>query len=478
MGASRLTGAVVPGPMAKYEAAPSTDAIFTMEGAGYQFTEQVVMTSIPVIPFWAIANQLIVPLSSNQAPEFYAPSFALRDAIMGQEYAASLSSSVFDSDDDPMSISKLNGPLWLSIAPDGSLSGVPMIADVGINAFTVEVSDGSQFSQATLSIDVIDTTEPTPPPTEAPPPTNLITSQVAEDTYSRAPSPDQINGNKAKIELRTQATNVYSRFGYLKFYVAGITNVVTSVKLFLFSIDEADPIDVYSVDSSNWTESTLTWNNQPTAGAKLATAVPSVGQYASVDLTGYIESDGTYSLVLKETGNSYHSIGSREGGQGAYLEIRYLQETTPPTSSPTASPSKASTRSPSASPSKAPSESPTANPSKTPTGSPTANPSKAPSKSPINPTNSPSKVPTAGLGTCSNNPSVACSEDADCTCGRRLHNLRRTRLLQCSVTSCKKDRDCESCREYNCFSDACSYPYALWLRVTPANKPTSSSAMC
>ena len=57
-------------------------------------------------------------------------------------------------DSDPLTFSKVSGPAWLSVASDGTLSGTPLNENVGLNSWTVQVSDGVDSSIATLEITV------------------------------------------------------------------------------------------------------------------------------------------------------------------------------------------------------------------------------------------------------------------------------------------------------------------------------------
>jgi len=45
-------------------------------------------------------------------------------------------------DSDPLTFSKVSGPAWLSVASDGTLSGTPSNSDLGLNSWTVSVTDG------------------------------------------------------------------------------------------------------------------------------------------------------------------------------------------------------------------------------------------------------------------------------------------------------------------------------------------------
>jgi hypothetical protein len=54
--------------------------------------------------------------------------------------------------------SKVGGPAWLSVANNGDLIGTPGITDVGVNSFTVSLSDGvNPAVLTTLKITVVPT---------------------------------------------------------------------------------------------------------------------------------------------------------------------------------------------------------------------------------------------------------------------------------------------------------------------------------
>lgn len=81
----------------------------------------------------------------NQAPEFIAVPIVAEDAAALAPYTGqSLASSATDPNliqGDVLAFSKLDGPAWLAIAQDGSLSGTAAIANIGTNLFFVRVSD-------------------------------------------------------------------------------------------------------------------------------------------------------------------------------------------------------------------------------------------------------------------------------------------------------------------------------------------------
>ena len=97
-------------------------------------------------------NATVVP--SNSAPVFTLDPISRPEAGAGVVYSNTLAGSATDVDaGDPLTYSKLTGPAWLSLATNGTLSGMPGAADVGTNVFTVKVADAAAaFDTATLNI--------------------------------------------------------------------------------------------------------------------------------------------------------------------------------------------------------------------------------------------------------------------------------------------------------------------------------------
>ncbi|KKK79368.1 hypothetical protein LCGC14_2834210, partial [marine sediment metagenome] len=70
-------------------------------------------------------------------------------------YSDTIFGSATDPDGDSLTYSKLIGPAWLNIATDGSIYGNPSIYNVGLNTWSVQVSDGNgRTDVATLNITV------------------------------------------------------------------------------------------------------------------------------------------------------------------------------------------------------------------------------------------------------------------------------------------------------------------------------------
>jgi hypothetical protein len=108
-----------------------------------------------------IYNRALTPgevatIMTNAPPAFGSNPFSKPDANAGQFYSSSIAANAIDSENDPLTFSKLSGPAWLSVASNGALSGTPFSPQVGPNSFSVRATDSSgAFSTATLNLTVI-----------------------------------------------------------------------------------------------------------------------------------------------------------------------------------------------------------------------------------------------------------------------------------------------------------------------------------
>jgi len=96
--------------------------------------------------------------NTNDAPVWTTSPIAKPSVTRDQSYSGStLAGLATDVDGGTtLTFSKFNGPAWLDVAADGTLSGTPAAEDVGANTFTVRVTDNaSAFDDATLNITVL-----------------------------------------------------------------------------------------------------------------------------------------------------------------------------------------------------------------------------------------------------------------------------------------------------------------------------------
>jgi endonuclease/exonuclease/phosphatase family metal-dependent hydrolase len=93
--------------------------------------------------------------TGSEGPDFVVDSIRRIHGIAGQPYTGKLGAYARSGLGSSLTFSKLEGPDWLTISPDGTLSGEPGTGDIGANVFTIQVSDFSPETAATtLAIEV------------------------------------------------------------------------------------------------------------------------------------------------------------------------------------------------------------------------------------------------------------------------------------------------------------------------------------
>ena len=101
-----------------------------------------------------------IAAEGNNAPQWLNSPVVEASASEDANYASTLANDASDADGDTLAFAKLGGPAWLNIAADGTLSGTPANADVGVNVFSVSVTDNkSPAVEAVLSITVTNTND-------------------------------------------------------------------------------------------------------------------------------------------------------------------------------------------------------------------------------------------------------------------------------------------------------------------------------
>ncbi|CAA6678838.1 MULTISPECIES: DNRLRE domain-containing protein [unclassified Lentimonas] len=310
-------GGVIPG-IQDDNVGDGTLTLLTATGDSAKVSEVVTMHTLPMLLTSALGERVFPVGVGNHSPEVVENPLQTADALVGQTFVADLVDRSYDPDGDALTYTLLSGPSWLAISNAGLATGVPNAGESGSNVFSVQVSDGTASVDFDLEVFVRES-----PYFEAPADPILFVD-VAEDTYSKSSSATTNFGTRAYIEVRTQASNSFSRNSFVKFSVPTVNGTIQDVKLFLYSLDEGDALEVYSVDST-WDEGALTWDNQPTAGALVGSFDPEVGIYSGLDVTSAVSADSTVSFMIKEVGDSVGQLGSREGSQGAFLEVTYVE---------------------------------------------------------------------------------------------------------------------------------------------------------
>jgi hypothetical protein len=113
----------------------------------------------------AVLN-ITVTAGVNNPPAFTVDPMSRAGATAGAAYTGqTLAGSATDPDAGAtLTYSKVSGPTWLSIATTGALTGTPAATNVGVNSWTVQVSDGlggTDTAVLNITVSVAPATAPT-----------------------------------------------------------------------------------------------------------------------------------------------------------------------------------------------------------------------------------------------------------------------------------------------------------------------------
>jgi len=139
---------------------------------------------------------------------------------------------------------------------------------------------------------------------------DAATFSPSADAGARSDRPTENFGASA---LRVDAAPVQRAF--LRFDVSGLEGPVSGATLRVFAgSGTPDGYSVRSVASATgWTESGLTWNDQPGLGATLGSSgAVTAGTWTSVDVTPSVTGDGTVELALTSDSTTSLRLLSRE----------------------------------------------------------------------------------------------------------------------------------------------------------------------
>lgn len=165
--------------------------------------------------------------------------------------------------------------------------------------------------------------------------TNKLRIVATEDAFVRGGTYAGDNyGQSSTLTVKVNSNADYIRESFLKFDLSAINQVVGKATLRLrVTNDDAGPTHVVRfVSDDSWSESTITWNNKPSTGASLGSAVsPPIGEWFEIDITSQVQTelagDDLISLNIHEiTNNQFVQYGSTEHADSTYwpeIEIIY-----------------------------------------------------------------------------------------------------------------------------------------------------------
>lgn len=172
-----------------------------------------------------------------------------------------------------------------------------------------------------------DSAEPSDPPISG------TAFEVTEDAYVRDGTHAALNfGAETELAVK-QATEIsYNRKAYAKVDFSALTGTEVSEAKLHFYVDSdtaSTPVDVYGLTDDSWSESSVTWNAEPSvSGAVLLSTVDvSVPGWYSVDVTNFVSDQlgdrvASFRLVDENATDTLLSIRSKEASsKKPYLDI-------------------------------------------------------------------------------------------------------------------------------------------------------------
>lgn len=127
-------------------------------------------------------------------------------------------------------------------------------------------------------------------------------------------------------DLRVKAGNSGLKT-LLKFSVAGITGKVTKARLRLYCTNASDSAGFVAPTATNWSESSVTWENTPkVTGNSLPPAGPvDEAAWAEIDITPLVIGNGTFSLILDSQSSDTVIFDARERVNAPELVVETQQ---------------------------------------------------------------------------------------------------------------------------------------------------------
>jgi hypothetical protein len=165
---------------------------------------------------------------------------------------------------------------------------------------------------------------PPPPPPPPPPAGSALTFTPLSDAQTKSTSAATNYGTATTVRLRQgTAASPGDYRTYLRFSVSGLAPTVGSARLRLFVTDPStDGGSAYRTTGA-WTETGLTWTNQPTLGGPaLSTAGrTTAGSWVELDVTSAVTGNGTVELGVTTTSTDSAIYSSREGANPPQLVV-------------------------------------------------------------------------------------------------------------------------------------------------------------
>ena len=158
-----------------------------------------------------------------------------------------------------------------------------------------------------------------------------LTPEADSYVYDATASVNSNFGDAPTLEVKAGAAG-YNRVSFLRFNVpvpaaGGGVMLGATLKLLCLSAQTPGVHGVAKVDDNSWTETGITWNNQPAAGAVLSTWTPTALATSIADVTRATPVSGPISFAVystTQTSNGSVSYASKENASAANLPRLWL----------------------------------------------------------------------------------------------------------------------------------------------------------
>jgi len=262
----------------------------------------------------------LIPLLTGCEGDIYAPttiSISPTSATLHIGDTQQFSASGTNYYGEPVSFT----PGWSVAGGIGSIDATGVFTATALGTGLVMATYGSVIGQAVVTISTAD---------------RSLTINASESAYVNSGQPNSNFSNE--YILKSGMTMILTEYrSYIKFDLSTIPTqaAITSAKLHLYveNISTTETITIQiNNPTSNWSESTLTWNNQPTQEYFVtSTSIAATGDQ-EIDITSIVSNwfagaENNYGIQLKwDTGNVSGDVtfsGRRNLAHRPYLIVGY-----------------------------------------------------------------------------------------------------------------------------------------------------------
>ena len=138
------------------------------------------------------------------------------------------------------------------------------------------------------------------------------------DSYVNSANPSTNYGTNVSLRVDAAAASIMR--SYLRFTVSGLGGAAVQSAMLRIYANSANSagFSVLALADNTWGETTITYSNAPTPGSTIKSSAGfGSGTWVQVDISSYVNGEGTYNLVLSTTSTTNTNLAARESGADA-----------------------------------------------------------------------------------------------------------------------------------------------------------------